>query len=79
MAMEPKPIVAGVSDYFATISLVSIATALYLVRYDQKPNLQEEKQHYSKPLLITTAFLLPKPPPMFVIMRLLRLSNVCGS
>ena len=49
-----------VPDYFSTISLVPVASALYLVLYRPKTNLSRGKVALFLALLITASFLLPQ-------------------
>ena len=60
MAIQFSLMIMGVPDYLSMISLVPIATALYLVLYRPKTNLSRRKIAMLLALLIATSFLLPQ-------------------
>jgi hypothetical protein len=60
MAIEFSLMILGVPDHLSTISLVPIATALYLILYRPRTNLSRRKVTLLLALLITASFLLPQ-------------------
>jgi hypothetical protein len=60
IAVEFSLMMMGIPDYFSTISLVPVATVLYLAPCRPKTNLSRRKVTLFLALLITASFLLPQ-------------------